>query len=82
MFLINLDDGQCLTYRLLVKHKIFVSVIVVLSFKVRFGRGLEGPEGEQRYDSTLSLSSALDGWVVNATPRPLYPRKIDPISLI
>ena len=29
---------------------------------------------EQRYCSTLSLTSALDG-VVNATPRQLYPRK-------
>jgi hypothetical protein len=29
------------------------------------------------YSSTLSLSSALDrGWVVNATPRALYPREI------
>jgi len=31
--------------------------------------GHEGPEGEQRYSSTLSLTSALDegGW---STPRP------------
>ena len=35
--------------------------------------GHEGPEGEQRYSSTLSLTSSLDGWVVNATLRPLYP---------
>ena len=32
--------------------------------------------GEQRYRSTLSLTSVLQGgWVVNATPRPLYPRE-------
>ena len=38
--------------------------------------GHEGPEGEHRYNYTLSLTSALDGgWVVNATPRPLYPRE-------
>jgi hypothetical protein len=36
--------------------------------------GHEGPEGEQRYSSTLSLTSVLDWeWEVNATPRPLYP---------
>jgi len=37
----------------------------------------EGPEGELRYRSTPSLTSALD-WgegVVNATPRPFYPRE-------
>ena len=34
----------------------------------------EGPEGEFKYTSTLSSAFALDGgWVVNATPRPLYP---------
>ena len=35
--------------------------------------GQEGPEKEQMYSSTLPSTSALDGgWVVNATPRPLY----------
>ena len=33
--------------------------------------GHEGPEGEQMYISTLSLTSALDGVVVSATPWPL-----------
>jgi len=38
--------------------------------------GHEGPEGKLRYSSTLSSAFALDGgWVVNATPRPLYPRE-------
>jgi len=42
--------------------------------KVHPRTGHEGPEVEQRYSSTLSLTSALDGgWVVNATPRSLYP---------
>jgi len=36
--------------------------------------GHKDPEGEQKYSSTLPPTSALDGgWVVNATPRPLYP---------
>ena len=42
------------------------------------GKGLpitchEGPEGEQMYSSTLPSTSAIDGWVVSTTPRPLYP---------
>ena len=49
---------------------------VYLLFKK--GKGLprtghEGPEGEQMYSSTLPSTSVLRwGWVVNATPRPLY----------
>ena len=36
--------------------------------------GHESPDGDKRYSYTLSLTSGLDGgWVVNATPRPLYP---------
>ena len=36
----------------------------------------ERPEAEKRYSSTLDLTSALDeGWVVNDTSRPLYPRE-------
>jgi hypothetical protein len=34
----------------------------------------EGPEGEYKYNSTLSLTSSLVGWVVKATPHSLYPR--------
>jgi hypothetical protein len=39
------------------------------TLKVYSITGTEGPEGEQRYSSTLSLTSALDGgrW---STPRP------------
>jgi hypothetical protein len=37
--------------------------------KVHPRTGHEGPEGEERYSSTLPLTSELDGgWVVNATP--------------
>ena len=44
--------------------------------KVHPRRGHEGPEGEEMYSSTLLSTSALDGgWVVNSTPRPLYPRE-------
>ena len=42
--------------------------------KVHPTTGQEGPEVGYWYISTLSLTSALDG-VVNATPRPLYPRE-------
>ena len=36
--------------------------------------GHEGPDVEYRYSPTFSLTSALDrGWMVKATPRPLYP---------
>jgi hypothetical protein len=40
--------------------------------------GHDSPEGEERYISTLSLTSSSDlGWVVKATPLPLYPRERD-----
>ena len=52
------------------------------SSKVRPRTGHEGPEGEQRYSSTLSLTSALDGcgW---STPRlgRFTPRK-DPVPTV
>jgi len=55
-------------------HRDFIVATAVLKDKVHPWTGHEGPEGEQRYSPTLSLTSALDwGWVVNATPRPLYP---------
>jgi hypothetical protein len=51
--------------------------------KVRRRRGHESPEGDQRYGSTLSLTSSLgDKWVVNATPRQLYPRERDPVPIV
>ena len=35
---------------------------------------MKAQRGEQMYSSTLPSTSTLDGgWVVNATPRPLYP---------
>jgi hypothetical protein len=38
--------------------------------------------GKEKYTSTLSLTSALDGRVVNATPWPLYPLERDPVPFI
>jgi len=43
--------------------------------KVHSRTGHDGPEGEYMYSSTLTSTSALDGWVVNATPQPIYPRE-------
>jgi hypothetical protein len=43
--------------------------------------GHEGPEAEYKYSSTLSLTSAIDGWVVNITLLPLYPRERDPVPI-
>ena len=41
--------------------------------------GHEGPEVEQMCSSTLPSTSTLDvGWVVNETPRPLYPPGKEP----
>jgi len=48
--------------------------------------GHEGPEGEWRYSSTLSLTSTIDWrWVVNIMPRPLYPPpspQKDPVPIV
>jgi len=46
--------------------------------------GHEVPEGEYRYSSTVSLTSALDGgWVVNATPRPgRFTSGNDPVPIV
>ena len=43
--------------------------------------GHEGPAGEM-YSYTLSLTSALDGVVVKATPGPLYLRESEPVSFV
>jgi hypothetical protein len=45
--------------------------------------GHEGPEGEKRYSSILSLTSGLDGgWWFDTTPRQLYPRERDPVPIV
>jgi hypothetical protein len=51
--------------------------------KVHIITGHEGPNRGQMYNSTLSLTSALDGGsVVNATLRPFYPGKRNPIPIL
>ena len=42
----------------------------------------EGPEREWRYSSTLFNLVGSWGWVVNATPRPLYPHERDPVPIV
>jgi len=56
--------------------------VFLVKGKVHPKTGLEGPEGENRYSSTLSLTSALDrgGW---STPCPSHfnPGK-DPVPIV
>ena len=53
----------------------FQAKVVKVKGKVHPTTGHKGPETDWVYSSTLCLASALDGgWVVNATPWPLYPR--------
>jgi hypothetical protein len=42
----------------------------------------EGPEGERRYSSTLSLTSALDGAGDQRHAPTAFPRERDPVSVI
>jgi hypothetical protein len=49
--------------------------------KVHFVTHHEGQTGV--YSSTVSLTSALDrGWVVNATPRPIYARERNQLPIV
>ena len=50
--------------------------------KVHPTTGHQDREVEKRYSSTLSLTSAVDGIVVNVTPRPLYPRKREAVPIV
>jgi hypothetical protein len=51
--------------------------------KFRPMTGHDTPEGEEKYISTLSLTSSLDfGWVFKATPLPLYPRERDLVPIV
>ena len=47
----------------------YIYIYIKIKAKVHPRTGHEGPEGEQRYSSTLSLNMALDG-VGLSTPRP------------
>jgi hypothetical protein len=58
-------------------------LLIHVNDKVRPRIGYERPEEEQIHISTISLTSALDGgWVVKATPQPLYPRERDPVPIL
>jgi len=48
--------------------------------KVHLRTGREGPEGEQ--SSSFFKLGARWGWMVNATPRPLYSRERDPVPIV
>ena len=67
---------QILQYRRF-SHKL-CNFYLQIKGKLNPTTGHELQEAEQRYSSILPLTSALDegGWgrVINATPRPLYPR--------
>jgi hypothetical protein len=50
--------------------------------KVHPRTGHEGPDGKQRYSSTLSLSSALDGgwWLLHAPA--LFSQETEPVPIV
>ena len=50
--------------------------------KFRPKKGHDDPDGVYSYSYTLSLTSALDGVGVKATPRPLYPRERDSVLIV
>jgi hypothetical protein len=58
-------------------------IIFVLNRKVRLRTQHKGPDREQKYSSTLSLSLASDGgWVVTPAPQPLCLRERDPAPIM
>jgi len=56
--------------------------LVYVKGKVYPVTGNEGPVGEYRYNSTLSLISVLNGKVVNATYQLLYSWESNPVSIV
>jgi hypothetical protein len=52
----------------------FLQSFLLVKGKSHAGRGHEGPEGEQTYNSTISSTSA--------TLRPLYPRESDSVPIV
>jgi hypothetical protein len=50
--------------------------------KIHPRTGHEGPEGEYTYSSSLSLTSALEGWVFDATPWLLYQWERDSLLIV
>ena len=67
--------GFCGFDRGFFNHKTSGSVVKV-KVKVSLEQVTKSQSGSRLYSSTLSLTSALvGGWLVNVTPRPLYPRE-------
>jgi hypothetical protein len=53
--------------------------------KLVLEEAMKAPERKLwRYSSTLSLTSALQvgGWMITATPRPLYPQETEPVPIV
>jgi hypothetical protein len=48
------------------KKNCFIQIYLTKS-KVHPTKGHKGPEGEYTFSSTLSLTTALEGWLINAT---------------
>ena len=73
----------CVVVHLLRSFSFHIYVLMVKGKgKVHPRTGHEGLGGEQKYGSTHSLIQALDGGVVKATPRPLYPRERDRVPIV
>jgi hypothetical protein len=63
------------------KHDLYYSDIEI-KFKAHPVTGHEGPEGEKRYSSTLSLTSAGDGLGDQRHTPAFYPRKRYPVPIV
>jgi hypothetical protein len=61
---------------------VVVVVVVVVVIKVKFAPEQAMKAQKRGSSSTLSLTSALWGWVVNDTPQSLYPRQRDPVVVV
>ena len=54
-----------------------VGTPTIKNLKFTLEQATKARRGSEMHSSTLSLTSTLDlEWVVNATPRPLYPREM------
>ena len=71
-------------YNIYIYIYIYIYLFIVSKVREVHPRtGHEGPEGEQRYSSTLSLTSALDGggWPMSSPGR-FTPGKEDPVPIV
>ena len=57
--------------------------VTVVKGKVLPRKVHKGPEGESRYLLFIFFNpDTRCGWVVNSTPRPLYPRERDTVPIL